>query len=93
MRAVALDGLKDAKTLLQEHLQALRIDLPVYETIATSGADHAMRFTVQCSVPSLDVQCSATASSRRGAEKASAALVLDALGAATPVVETGGRGS
>src|SRR5690606_4546549 len=39
---------KDAKTLLQERLQALRLDLPTYSVIATHGAAHSQLFEVAC---------------------------------------------
>lgn len=71
-----LNDLKDAKTRLQEVLQAQRLSLPEYAVEEVSGADHQRRYTVVCDVRGLDVQCRATASSRRGAEQAAAELVL-----------------
>ena len=42
---------KDAKTLLQEHLQGQRVPLPVYAVVATHGAAHNQVFEVECSIP------------------------------------------
>ncbi len=39
---------KDAKTRLQEFLQAQRLDLPEYELSALTGKDHEQEFTVNC---------------------------------------------
>jgi ribonuclease-3 len=46
--------------------------------MATSGPDHAPRFTVTASVAGFD-EASATASSKRGAEAAAAAALLERL--------------
>jgi hypothetical protein len=45
---------KDAKTRLQELLQARGLPLPTYELVATSGEEHARIFDVTCRVESLD---------------------------------------
>ena len=72
---------KDAKTLLQERLQALRLDLPVYTVIATHGAAHSQLFEVACEVPRLDIRVQAAGSSRRAAEQAAAQLAIERLDA------------
>ena len=72
-------SLKDAKTQLQELLQGQGLELPVYEIQDVSGADHQRQYCVRCSVSALDKRASASASSRRGAEKAAAQLVLGEL--------------
>ena len=72
-------SLKDAKTQLQELLQGQGLELPVYEIQDVSGADHQRQYCVSCSVSALDKRASASASSRRGAEKAAAQLVLREL--------------
>jgi len=69
---------KDAKTLLQEFLQAKRIALPTYNVVATHGAAHSQEFEVECLVPKLSVQVSGRGGSRRAAEQAAASLALDA---------------
>ena len=69
----------DAKTELQEWAQARGLKLPAYELIATSGPDHAPHFTVSVRVAGQE-EASATASSKRAAETAAAAALLDRLG-------------
>ncbi len=79
------EALKDAKTRLQEWLQAKAYALPVYHLMDESGAEHAKCFTVACAVET-DHKASYTArgSSRRRAEQAAAAEALRALGAGEP---------
>src|SRR5699024_3898042 len=70
---------KDAKTLLQEIVQGLRIDLPVYTVIATEGAAHNQTFTVSCAINKLAINTQAQGRSRRAAEQAAAALAIKAI--------------
>ncbi len=72
---------RDPKTTLQEWAQARGAGLPAYELLATSGPDHALRFTVAVRVKGHDGE-SATASSKRAAETAAAAALLQRLEAA-----------
>lgn len=67
---------KDAKTRLQELLQARGMQLPVYELLATSGEEHARVFTVSCRVDSIERSFEGSASSRRAAEQIAAEQVL-----------------
>jgi ribonuclease III len=71
---------RDPKTALQEWAQARGLALPAYELVATSGPDHAPRFTVAASVASGE-RATATASSKRTAEALAAAMLLDRLAA------------
>ncbi|HEX6834825.1 MAG TPA: ribonuclease III [Rudaea sp.] len=70
---------KDAKTRLQELLQARGMPLPVYELVGTSGADHAKVFDMVCVIPSADLRAEGRGSSRRAAEQAAAANALAQL--------------
>lgn len=70
---------KDAKTRLQEFLQARKLPLPDYQLLDTEGADHQQTFIVSCSVLLLKSAISASGSSRRKAEQAAAEKVLAAL--------------
>lgn len=70
---------KDAKTELQEWLQARRINVPVYRIVATRGQAHAQTFEVECAVPALSLQESGEGKSRRAAEQEAARRMLDAL--------------
>lgn len=73
-------GVCDEKTRLQEYLQARGEPLPVYSVIQASGPDHARRFEVSCSLTLLAAPVTATAGSRREAEKRAAARALARLG-------------
>jgi ribonuclease-3 len=70
---------KDPKTRLQELLQARKIALPSYEIIETSGSPHDQLFVVRCVIDELKLQKQGTGSSRRRAEQAAAASILQEL--------------
>jgi len=63
---------KDAKTRLQEFLQARRIPLPQYSVIATAGEAHEQTFRVECVIPELNIRTHGEGSSRRSAEQVAA---------------------
>lgn len=69
---------RDPKTTLQEWAQGRGLGLPVYRLIETSGPDHGRRFTVGVQVAGTD-EASATAGSKRAAESAAAAALLERL--------------
>ena len=73
------ETLKDPKTRLQEWLQARGRALPEYRLVAEAGADHAKQFTVECRLPDGKRQQRADGSSRRKAEQAAAAAMLEDL--------------
>ena len=70
---------KDAKTELQEWLQARRIAVPDYRITATRGQAHAQVFEVECAVPALNVAEQGEGRSRRIAEQAAAKRMLQFL--------------
>ena len=70
---------KDAKTELQEWLQARRLPVPGYRISATRGQAHAQTFEVECVVPALHLVESGEGRSRRVAEQEAARRMLDAL--------------
>lgn len=70
---------KDAKTRLQELLQARGEPLPTYSLVVATGADHAKTFEVACDIPSLTLRSTGLGSSRRAAEQAAAQAALDVL--------------
>ena len=82
-RLDALDpqDLKDAKTKLQELLQGAQMSLPDYQVTDVKGEDHQRSYTVACEVAEFALTCSATESSRRGAEQSAAAQMLQVLAA------------
>jgi ribonuclease-3 len=71
---------KDAKTRLQEWLQARQQPLPVYTLEAEHGEDHAKLFRVRCDLPGRPgVSAQGSGGSRRAAEQAAAESVLERL--------------
>lgn len=80
MRELDPEALKDSKTRLQELLQGESLPLPEYVIDATAGSAHAKVFTVRCRVAAFDLEVRAEGRSRRAAEKAAAALMLDRVG-------------
>lgn len=71
---------KDAKTRLQEYLQAQKLPLPEYLLSDTSGKDHEQEFTVSCKIDLLETAVEGRGSSRRDAEQQAAAAILERLG-------------
>lgn len=67
--------LKDAKTKLQEYIQANDIALPVYELLNISGPDHAKIFNVRCIA--LGQEAIASGSSKKKAEQQAARQILE----------------
>ncbi len=70
---------KDAKTRLQEWLQARQILLPEYELVDASGEEHARTFRARCAVAALQLATEGEGASRRAAEQAAAIAMLEAL--------------
>ena len=70
---------KDAKTRLQEWLQARQRPLPAYELVSESGDDHAKTFKVGCTLIDPSLTAEGEGSSRRNAEQAAAAALLEKL--------------
>ena len=70
---------KDAKTRLQEWLQARGKPLPAYRLVAESGDEHAKSFRVACAIADPAVECEGEGSSRRAAETQAAERVLDRI--------------
>lgn len=70
---------KDAKTRLQEFLQARGMALPVYQVENVSGDQHQQEFLVSCQVDSIDWTAKGKGSSRRKAEQQAAAALVEHL--------------
>ncbi len=83
---------KDPKTLLQELLQAHKLNLPEYEVISTTGAAHDQLFEVQCTIAQLNVKTTASGGNRRAAEQEAASNALSSL-ADLNIVTGGGASS
>lgn len=70
---------KDAKTALQEWLQGRKMKLPQYTVVATQGEAHQQVFEVLCEVTEWGVSARGLGPTRRAAEQAAAAHLLDQL--------------
>lgn len=73
------EALKDAKTRLQEWLQARGLGLPSYAVDAVTGTDHNQHFAVRCEVQARDKLTVGRGTSRRRAEQAAAEAMLSEL--------------
>jgi ribonuclease-3 len=70
---------KDAKTELQELLQARRLSLPQYSLMQTRGEAHAQEFEIECSVEALHIRVRGTGNSRRSAEQSAARAAIERI--------------
>ena len=70
---------KDAKTRLQEWLQARQQSLPEYRLVSAEGEDHDKTFNVVCVMDGSGVEAPGTGPSRRQAEQAAAQAALELL--------------
>lgn len=70
---------KDPKTLLQEHLQSLRLPLPIYHVEMTTGEAHQQLFTVSCKVEGMTEKSYGKGTSRRRAEQEAAQAMLGVI--------------
>ena len=76
---LTLSDERDAKTRLQEWLQGRGQPLPGYQLESVNGPDHDQEFTVTCAVAPLNQPVRGIGKSRREAEQAAAAAVLEEL--------------
>lgn len=74
-----IDELKDAKTRLQEYLQARQLELPEYEVRDVRGQPHDQTFSVVCRIPDYDHSVTGEGRSRRRAEQQAAQRALALL--------------
>ncbi|MDR2173157.1 MAG: ribonuclease III [Burkholderiales bacterium] len=70
---------KDAKTRLQEWLQARRLPLPEYVVTEIRGEAHVQKFVVECRISPLEVVASGEGNSRRAAEQLAADMAWQQL--------------
>lgn len=76
---LSTEELKDAKTRLQEVLQARDLPLPVYAVESVRGEPHKQTFRVSCSIEPLQVRTEGEAGSRRAAEQEAARGALQEI--------------
>jgi len=70
---------KDSKSVLQELLQARKINLPDYNVVSIEGEAHCQHFRVSCSIPKLGLSIEGEGSSRKIAEQGAAEEILKKL--------------
>jgi len=70
---------KDAKTKLQEHMQARGMRLPEYTIVDIGGEAHQQIFFVECKVETINEPQCGTGTSKRHAEQEAASRMLTAL--------------
>lgn len=70
---------KDAKTRLQEWLQARQAELPEYTLVDSQGEDHEKLFRIRCSIRTPEMHADGSGSSRRLAEQQAAERLLQLL--------------
>ncbi|MGI8739364.1 MAG: ribonuclease III [Gammaproteobacteria bacterium] len=73
------EQLKDAKTRLQEYLQARNLALPEYRLQLASGEPHAQNFVMRCLLPHCGIETTGEGGSKREAEQRAAARALAML--------------
>ena len=71
------EKIKDAKSRLQERLQAKQLPLPQYDIVHIDGAEHEQFFTVSCTLPELAIATQGKGRSRKIAEQQAAELALN----------------
>ncbi len=72
-------NLKDAKTQLQEYLQAHKKPLPIYDLLKIEGEEHEQIFHVVCKISGIKQTAIGRGASRRKAEQDAASLLLQQL--------------
>jgi ribonuclease-3 len=72
---------KDAKTRLQEYLQAKRLAKPLYRVVSTQGAKQNLVFEVECAIEEPRRTARGSGSSRQRAEQQAAAILIKQIGA------------
>ena len=72
-------SLKDAKTQLQEWLQARGLPRPDYDVVSVSGADHAQTFIARCRLQDPERAVDGQGAGRRKAEQDAARQMLAVL--------------
>ena len=71
--------LKDSKSLLQELLQALHIEVPKYIVVLSTGPEHDSIFSVECYIEALKLKVCGTGKSKKEASQDAASAMLKLL--------------
>jgi ribonuclease-3 len=78
-KVAQLSGQKDPKTCLQEYLQGIKVQPPIYIVLSIDGEAHDQTFHVECRVNHLSHVTEGVGSSRRSAEQEAAKKYLEWL--------------
>lgn len=73
------NNLKDAKTKLQEYLQAGKFELPIYTLVKVEGDEHDQVFYIECKTLDLNISTQGHGGNRRKAEQHAASLLLEKI--------------
>jgi len=79
-----LENLRDAKSRLQEYLQARNLPLPEYRLVETSGEPHKQHFQMECLIESYNIRVVGEGNSKRKAEQESARKALVVINGLNP---------
>ncbi len=71
--------LGDGKSMLQEYLQAQRMDMPIYSVLAVNGPDHESVFTVEGKLNELELRVVANGKSKKEATQIVATQLLQLI--------------
>ncbi len=69
--------LNDSKSMLQEYLQAIKIEVPVYTLVSLDGPDHDSIFSVECKIETLNLKFIATGKSKKDASQKAALITYN----------------
>ena len=72
-------GLKDSKTLLQEHMHSLGEELPKYITKKLSGPPHKPKFEVICKINTLRHSVSCIAATVQEGQQTVSKIILEKI--------------
>ncbi len=71
---------KDSKSLLQEYLQARKLEVPIYNIIESTGPLHDALFTIECEIRELNIKVTATGKTKKESSQNAATKMLQKLG-------------
>jgi ribonuclease III len=76
INGLSMEQEKDAKTRLQECLQAKKLSLPIYEVVSIEGKSHSQTFHIKCSVADFTFTTTGFGKSKQEAEQEAAQKFL-----------------
>ena len=70
---------EDSKSIVQEYLQKMKIEVPTYKVTKLSGPDHDPIFTVKCEIPQLSIFIEAQGKTKKEASQIVAGKILNII--------------